>query len=306
MIPQLITQLLLAASLVNLFPSPGTNFNSATSWFSTLPSSSAADLPAPPTKTDLDSYGIVTSAPSTIVVDDASGAILYTNNPDDVRAIGSITKLMTVLVFLDTNPNLDSHVTVIGDDFIGGGRVYLRFDDSVTLRDVLKASLVGSDNTATAALARFSNLSPADFLTAMNTKAAVLGMGSTHYVDVSGVDSGNVSTARDLTKILSAAAANPIMAKIMPLSQVTITQGSGYSVDIDATDELLTSYLNTGDYQVVAGKTGFIPEAGYCFATLIKHDGHALRVVVLGSASKSSRFKDAKGLAAWAFKTFTW
>lgn len=304
MIPNVIAQLLLAVSLVNLFPSSGTTLNSATSWFATLPLS--ADRITPPTKTDLDSYGIVTSAESAIVIDDASGAILYSEQPDDVRAIGSITKLTTVLVFLDTNPKLDSRVTVIGDDYIGGGRVYLRFDDAVTMRDVLRASLVGSDNTATKALARFSNLSPEDFLAAMNKKAADLGMTSTHYVDVSGVDSGNVSTARDLTKILTAAASNPTMAAIMPKSQVTVTQASGYSVSIDATDELLTSYMNTGDYQVVAGKTGFIPEAGYCFATLIKHDGHALRVVVLGSESKSSRFKDAKGLAAWAFKTFTW
>jgi D-alanyl-D-alanine endopeptidase (penicillin-binding protein 7) len=324
MLPNLLSQLLLATSLINLFPVDGAALawqaasvatdaasyagpapiNFASSWFATLPL--AADRLAPPIKIDLDSYGIVTTAASAIVIDDASGAILYSEEPDAVRAIGSITKLMTVLVFLDSNPNLNQRVTIVGNDFVGGGRVYLRFDDAVTMRDVLRASLVGSDNTATSALSRFSNLSPEDFLLAMNKKAADLGMASTHYVDVSGVDSGNVSTARDLTKILSTAASNPIMAGIMKNSQVTVTQASGYSVDIIATDELLTSYLNQGDYQVVAGKTGYIPEAGYCFATLIKHDGHALRVVVLGSTSKTSRFNDAKGLTAWAFKTYSW
>lgn len=318
MIAKLIGQLLMASSLVQILPVDAAALewragasdavhepvNAASSWFGTLPL--AADRVIAPRKIDLDSYGIVTTAQSAIVVDATTGAILFSEQPDDIRAIGSITKLMTALVFLETNPDLASRVEVVSEDYVGGGRVYLRFDDVVALRDVLRASVIGSDNTATEALARFSGYSPEDFLARMNAKAAELGMSSTRYVDASGVGAGNVSTARDLAKMLAAAEENTTLAAIMPVRTATVTQASGYSVAIESTDELLGSYLNQGDYRIIAGKTGFIPQAGYCFATTVRHNSHGIRVVILGADSKANRFSDAKGLAAWTFKTYSW
>lgn len=318
MIAKLLGQLLLASSLVRILPvdaaalewhagfGSGTSepVNTVSSWFATLPK--AEDRIKTPTKIDLDSYGIVTSAQSAIVVDAASGAVLFTKQADEVRAIGSITKLMTALVFLQTGPDLERSVELISDDYVGGGRVYLRFDDGVQIHDVLRASLVGSDNTATKSLARFSGLSSEDFLAKMNATAAGLGMSSSYFADFSGVDARNVSTAHDLTKLLAAAEANAVMADIMTVSNIAVTQASGFTADITSTDELLGSYLDTGEYRVVAGKTGFIPEAGYCFATTINKNDHAIRVVVLGAETKARRFSDAKGLAAWTFKTFSW
>lgn len=318
MIVKLIGQLLLATSVVNILPVDASALEwragvgsgempsvvSATSWFATLPL--AADRVRPPTKIDLDSYGVVTSARSAIVIDSESGAVLFEKHPDDVRAIGSITKLMSALVFLETSPDLASTVTLVTDDYVGGGRVYLRFDDEVMLRDVLRASLIGSDNTATTALARLAGMTQEDFVARMNAKALELGMQSTSYADPSGVDAGNVSTARDLAKLLGAAQANGIMADIMSRATAVVTQGSGYSVTVESTNELLGGMLDSGAYDIKAGKTGFIPQAGYCFATTVARGDAAVRIVVLGAASKSDRFSDAKGLAAWAFKTYSW
>lgn len=318
MIAKFLGQLLLASSVVQILPIDAASLewraghsesitepsNAASSWFATLPL--AADRFTTPHKIDLDSYGIVTTAQSAIVVDAATGTVLYAEQPDNVRAIGSITKLMSVLVFLETEPDLAKRVTILPEDYVGGGRVYLRFDDAVTLRDVLRASLIGSDNTATQALTRFSGYSHEDFVQRMNAKADALGMTSTEYVDASGVGAGNVSTARDLTKILAAVETEPTMAATMPLREAVVTQASGYAVTVESTDELLRSYLNQGEYEIEAGKTGFIPQAGYCFATTVSRNGTAIRVVVLGADSKANRFSDAKGLAAWAFKTFSW
>lgn len=318
MIAELLSHLLLTSSVLRIVPVDATSLEWAagvgeastffmfpsTNAFATLPR--AADRIVAPKKIDLDSYGIVTNARSAIVVDATSGAVLFSKRPDDIRAIGSITKLMAVYTFLQTNPSINNKVTILPDDYVGGGRVYVRFDDPLYIYDVLKAALVGSDNTATESLARLSGMSDEDFVVKMNENAGALGMTSSYFADLTGVDVHSVSTPRDLTKMLAAAELNPTMAGIMPMSTVTIAQASGYSVVIDATNELLQSYLNSDTYHVVAGKTGFIPQAGYCLATAVEHDGHRIRVVVLGSDTKVGRFTDAKGLAGWAYKTFSW
>lgn len=317
MIGKILGQMLLASSVLRIVPVDAATLEwqagvteerpvvmTMDRLFASLPK--AGERALPPTKLDLDSYGIVTSAASAIVVDAKSGVLLFMKRPDDVRAIGSISKLMAVLTFLDVHPDLTEQVALLPDDLVTGGRVYLRFDDGVYLRDVIKASLIGSDNTATNALARLAGMTQEDFVAKMNEKAQALGMTSTSFADLTGVSASNVSTARDLTKLLAAAEANDVMRSIMPIAQTTITQESGYSVTIDATDELLNSYLNTDRYQIVAGKTGFIPQAGYCLATSIEHDEDRIRVVVLDSDSKAARFSDVKGLAAWTFATYSW
>ncbi len=318
MIAELLSHLLLTTSVLRIVPVDAASLEWAAgigepstlfaipprNHFASLPR--AADRIVAPKKVDLDSYGIVTNAKSAIVVDATSGAVLFSKRPDDPRAIGSIAKLMAVYTFLAADPVLNTKVTIIADDYVGGGRVYVRFDDPIYLYDVLKAALVGSDNTATKSLARLSGVSDDEFVVKMNENAVALGMTSSYFADLTGVDVHSVSTARDLTKMLAAAESNPTMAGIMPMSSVTIAQASGYGVTIDATNELLQSYLNSNTYHIVAGKTGFIPQAGYCLATAVEHDGHRIRVVVLGSDTSNERFVDAKGLAGWAYKTFSW
>lgn len=312
MIVQLLGQLLLATSLVQVIPTDAadlamrsgftefeTPFVNGASRIATLPKAESRG----PRKVDLDSYGIVTSAASAIVVDAASGEVLFAKRADEQRAFGSITKLMSVLVFLDASPNLAEQVTVIGEDYIAGGRVYLRFDDAVVLRDVLRASLIGSDNTATQSLARLSGLGHEVFVEKMNAKAQELGMYDTSFADPTGISGWNVSTARDLSRLLAAAETNAIMREMMQTTEVTITQESGYTVTVESTDELLDAARS---FTIVAGKTGYIPQAGYCLASTVEQNDNRLRIVVLGSSSKAGRFSDVKGLATWAYATYSW
>ncbi|KKW29480.1 MAG: Peptidase S11 D-alanyl-D-alanine carboxypeptidase 1 [Candidatus Uhrbacteria bacterium GW2011_GWD2_52_7] len=270
----------------------------------TLPMS--GDRVLPPIKTKLDSYGVVTTAQSVIAMDAKSGSVLFEKQADEVRPIGSITKLMTALVFLESNPDLSEWVTVRQADFVGGGRVYLNYDDGLRVRDVLGASIVGSDNTATSALQRLSGLTEEAFIAAMNAKAQSLGMTHAHFVDVAGIGSENVTTARELFLLLAEAKTYDVLQALMTTSSYSVVHESGLAVTIDSTDMLLESFLNQGLYEITGGKTGFIPEAGYCFVTsVMKGDGEVF-VAVLGAPSKNDRFADAKALAAWAFATFTW
>lgn len=321
MISRVVAQMMLAFTVLRVVPIDAANLEwkigipttptalaaplfSLTSSMPSLPM--AADRYLPPKKTDLSSYGVVTDAKSALIADTKSGAALFAKNADDVRSIGSIVKLMTALVFLDAKPDLNSWVTIIDDDYVGGGRVYLNFNDGIKLKDVLGASMVGSDNTATQALARLSGLSHDDFIAAMNVKAKTLGMTSSAFVEVTGIDSGNVSTARDLMALLEEAKRSDVLTRYMTTQRLAISHASGLAVTVTSTDELFDSAINLAPYRISGGKTGYIPEAGYCFITTITHEGDEVFVAVLGASSKEDRFSDAKALGFWAFDTFTW
>ena len=321
MISRVVAQMLLAFTVLRIIPVDAANLEwkigiptapealaapllSLTSTPISLPV--AGDRFLPPKKTDLSSYGVVTDAQSVFVADTESGAALFAKNADDVRAIGSITKLMTAMVFLDTKPDLDSWVTIVADDYVGGAIVHLNFRDGIRLRDVLGASIVGSDNTSTKALSRLSGMAYEDFIVAMNTKAKELGMTSSTFTEVTGIDSGNVSTARDLMLLLREAERSDELVTFMTSDHLSVRHVSGAAFTVQSTDALFDSLLDQKPYMITGGKTGYIPEAGYCFITTVDRDGDEVFVAVLGAHSKLDRFNDAKALAVWAFDTFTW
>ena len=260
-----------------------------------------------PTKVEVNSYGIVTTAQSSIVIDRVSGMVLFSEQPDQKRSIGSATKMMSARVFLDHDPDLSAYAKLDYNlDLVEGGRIYLRFDDALRVEDVLGASLVGSDNTATQSLARLIGLSEEEFVAEMNAMARSLGMADTVFVEPTGIDSDNISTAKDLVRLLRAVESDEILQRFMQQEQISIVQQSGFGVTIENTNKLLGGYLDRGEYEVLGGKTGFLPEAGYVLATTIAERDHAVDIVVLGAASKDARINEVNGLAQWAFKTFDW
>lgn len=320
MITKALSHLLFAASIVNFFPVDG----AVLEWQAgvdvapesvvggliyganvSLPMAKDRQIP-PPKKIDLQSFGVVTSARSAIVIDAASGAPLFVKNPNEVRPIGSISKLMSALVFLETEPDLTAYAKIVPDDFAGTGRVYLYYNDPARTIDILGASLVGSDNTATMALVRLSGLSTPDFVARMNTRAIELGMLETRFEDPSGLSANNVSTVGELTLLLAEAKKHSEMTRFMTDAELSVQQASGRISSIPSTDLLLSSLLNQGEYEITAGKTGYIPQAGYCLATAVRHDGHEIYIVVLGAEDIEARFDDAIGLAGWTYKTFEW
>ncbi|MFH1712309.1 MAG: serine hydrolase [Patescibacteria group bacterium] len=259
-----------------------------------------------PIKVDRESYGIVTTAESLLVTDAASGMILLAKHPDEVRSIGSVTKLMAALVFLEQEPDLTQVVSLESRDLVEGGRIYLSFNTGIVLEDIFGASIVGSDNTATESLVRFSGLSMDDFVARMNDKAQELGMTSSTFTDPTGIRSSNTSTARDLVVLLEEAEKQDKIRKFMQTAVLYVPQSNGITVTIENTNQLLGSFLNETDHSIIGGKTGYLPEAGYVLATTVQEGEDRVHVVIMGSESKETRVREAKGLATWAFKVFKW
>lgn len=237
-------------------------------------------------------------ARSAIVVDPATGRVLYEKNAEVTMPIASITKLMTVLVFLETRPDLDRVVEVASADLRGAGHTRLRNRERLALRDLLHMSLMCSDNAATRTLVRESSLAPEDFLARMNQKALELGLTHTRYVEFTGLDERNVSTAADVARLLRVAADHPTIHNISITRSYEFRSTRTYATRSASRSHVIgnTNRLLYGRYEVLGGKTGFIQESGYCLATWVRTQGREMIAVVLGAPTNATRFADVMRL----------
>ena len=234
-------------------------------------------------------------AAAAIVFNPETGEVLWEENAQDKRSIASITKVMTALVFLEDNPDLSQEITVERGDTYAASTTYLRTNERITLNDVLHLTLIASDNAAARVLARVSHGGTASFVERMNEKAIELGLESTSFADPSGLNPANISSAYDLSRLISFASGNERMAGIMRTAQYT-AKTNRRSINIHTTNRLV---LN-GEIDVMGGKTGFITKAGYCLATLLRlPQGNQVAVVVLGANSNLGRFWETRHLANW-------
>lgn len=252
------------------------------------------------------SFGLKTTAESILIIDNASGAVLYNKNSEAILPIASITKLMTALVVLDNNPDWDKAVTVDKEDYKDGGIIRVLSGEQVTVRDLFYLTLVASANEAAAALARSSGIE--NFQSAMNKKAAELGMADSYFLDPSGLEVENASTVADLIKLAQAAFSREEIVKAVKAKsysfEVLNNQRIGW---VPNTDQLLDSFLNWGGYKIIGAKTGYLDEAGYCLLFQVKtRDDESLTVALLGMNSQWDRWQEAKGLVDWVFRNYQW
>jgi D-alanyl-D-alanine endopeptidase (penicillin-binding protein 7) len=224
------------------------------------------------------------------VVDPGTGQVLFEKNSSASLPVASLTKMMTVLVFLETEPDMDRVYAVTRSDLAGMGHTQLRPREEVRFGDLFHMSLMCSDNAATRILARQSGLDEEEFLARMNRKAVELGMSRTRYVEFTGLDERNLSTAADCAVLLQHCARHPVIARIM--TQRTHEFRTRRRAHFIAN----TNRLLYGRYEVRGGKTGFIQEAGYCLATWINAQGRELVAVVLGAPTNATRFADVMRL----------
>lgn len=234
-------------------------------------------------------------AEAAVVVDTRTMKVVWAKNPHDRRPVASLTKLMTALVVLEKNVNLSDSMTVTMDDVTGAGHSHVRAGNRVAVGDLLRCSLISSDNCATRTLARSTGLTIPEFVAAMNTKARALNLRETHYADPTGLDRNNLSTAADQARLIILAADNPLISRITSSPSYTFLCGRRIEC-LTNTNRLLRS---RGD--IMGSKTGFISEAGYCLAMLIgDRDNPYLTTVVLGAPSNASRFAESSKLIEWA------
>jgi D-alanyl-D-alanine endopeptidase (penicillin-binding protein 7) len=237
-------------------------------------------------------------AAAAIIFNPETGQILWEENAQDKRSIASITKVMTALVFLEDEPDLSREVTIERGDVYAASTTYLRANERITLENLLHLALIASDNAAARALARLSHGGTASFVERMNEKAIELGLESTSFADPSGLNPANISSAYDLSRLISFASGNDRMAAIMRTAHYTV-KTSRRSVNINNTNRLLLD--GAGNVEVMGGKTGFITKAGYCLATLLRlpQYNQQVAVVVLGARSNPGRFYETRHLFNW-------
>ena len=233
-------------------------------------------------------------AAAAIIFNPADGKVLWEENAQDKRSIASITKVMTTVVFLEDNPSLSQEITVERGDTYAASTTYLRANERLTLDDVLHLALIASDNAAARILARVSHGGTASFVERMNEKALELGLENTSFTDPSGLNPANVSSAYDLSRLISFAASDERVAPIMRTAAYTV-HTNRRAINIHSTNRLVTEGMD-----VIGGKTGFIGKAGYCLATLLRlPQGNPVAFVVLGARSNPGRFWETRHLFNW-------
>lgn len=236
-------------------------------------------------------------AAAAIIYDPQTGEVIWQENAQDQRSIASITKVMTAVVFLEGNPDLNQEVLITREDIRGASTTHLKVRDRVSFDDLLHLLLIPSDNGAARAIANTDLGGISAFVDRMNQKARDLNLDSTHYADPAGLLSDNVSSAYDMARLIAYAASNPTISIIMRTPEYSFQTVSRRTITVRSTNQL----VRQGDIDVVGGKTGFISKAGYCLATLLRlpEGGPEIAVVVLGANSNLARFWETRHLFNW-------
>jgi len=234
-------------------------------------------------------------AEAAIIFDPSTGQVIYEENSQDKRSIASITKVMTALVYLEDNPDLNQAITIERSDVFAASTTYLKAKDQITAGELLHLLLIPSDNGAARALARTSHGGTAAFIERMNEKAIELGLQNTSFADPSGLNANNVSSAFDLSHLITFAASDERIASVMRTATYTVTTNRR-QIPIHSTNHILLA----GDVEVMGAKTGFITKSGYCLASLLRlPQGNPIAVVVLGAHSNNGRFWETRHLFTW-------
>ena len=246
-----------------------------------------------------DGSGLLQLASSkALIINQNTGEIVYAKNTNQLAPIASITKLMTAMVMLDANQSLDDEIYVSEEDvdYLKGTRSRLTVGSGLSRSDMLQLALMSSENRAASALAHNFPGGRLAFVKAMNFKAHELGLKNTHFVDPTGLDSENVSTAEDLAKMVKAAFQYPEirLATTSPSHEVYL-EGREYPVNFVNTNGLVRG----GEWKIGLSKTGFINEAGRCLVMQAIIAGEPMIIVLLDSNGKFTRIGDANRIRKW-------
>lgn len=231
-----------------------------------------------------------------LVQDQTTGKVLYEKRADEAVPIASITKLMTAMVTLDAAPSLSETMTISQQDVdtLRHSRSRLPVGASLSREEMLRLALMSSENRAASALARYYPGGRSAFIKAMNTKALTLGMFDTYFYDSTGLNAGNVSSARDLARMVAAAGEYPL------IRQMTSTGSHDVYVG-----RRLQRFNNTNalvrnpDWTIEVSKTGFINEAGKCIVMKTWINSKPTIIVLLDSAGSSTRLADSMHIKSW-------
>ncbi|MBP7133964.1 D-alanyl-D-alanine carboxypeptidase [Patescibacteria group bacterium] len=236
--------------------------------------------------------------------------ILYQYEAETPRVAASLTKLVNALVFVRLAPAWNKIVALQKSDEVGGGRLRVASGARLSIKDLFYSSITASANNAAMALSRISGLSPAKYFQEMNRVAKTVGATHSHFVDASGMDPRNITTALDMAYIAEKAFQDPMIHRVSTAGSYAFTiRNTGEKKRIHNTNILLTE---DPDVWVTGGKTGYLEESMYNLVVELRPmnadgsfvPGKDLVVVVLGAPTKANQFTSAKRLAQWAWQQY--
>jgi D-alanyl-D-alanine endopeptidase (penicillin-binding protein 7) len=245
---------------------------------------------------DLNGEPGLRSASAMVIAED--GSVIYSKDAQTVRPIASVTKLMTAMVILDAGVDLDEKITVTKDDRdliqLTGSR--LEYGATLSRREMIMLSVMASENRAATALGRTFPGGMTAFVTAMNRKAAELGMRDSHFADPAGLSVDNRSTAADLALMVTSAYDYPLIRKASTTTRLEVRPYARRGPLVYGNTNRL---LKNRNWDIDVSKTGYIMEAGRCLVMRARIEGELLSIVLLNSYGKLTPFGDSNRLRKW-------
>lgn len=245
----------------------------------------------------LDAQGLPLLRSSAFVVANAqTGNVILERKGDEVVPIASITKLMTAMVVLDAGLDLNEEITVTNEDIdrLKGTGSRLPLGTRLTRSEMLNLALMSSENRAASALSRHYPGGEPAFIAAMNVKARLIGLVDTHFSDSTGLNPENVSSPRDLVRMVAAASMYPVIREYSTSSERHVQIGSRLQ-RFGNTNSLVRS----PEWDIAVQKTGYIREAGRCLVMQAKLLDQPVVIVLMDSDGRYSRTADAVRLKKW-------
>ena len=271
-------------------------------WLTALLAAAMLLAAAPPVR----AAGPDIAAPSAILMDAATGTVLYEKNASERLRPASVTKVMTLLLVmeaLDTG-RIGWDDTVIASEAAcakGGSQVYLEPGEEMSMDEMLKSVVVSSANDCATALAEHVAGSESAFVGMMNQRAQELGLLDTNFVNCTGLDDApeaaeHLTTAHDIAVISRELLKHD---RIRDYTTIWMDTVRGGKFGLSNTNKLVRFYQGTTGL-----KTGYTSAAGHCLAASAKRDGIELIAVVLHCASSTDRFESAKALLNYGFSGY--
>ena len=244
---------------------------------------------------------------SAVLMDVATGTLLYESNANEPLAPASVTKIMTMLLIMEA---VDSGSISMTDQVTasetaaakGGSQIYLKAGETMSVSDMLKSIAVSSANDCACAMAEHIAGSEEAFVARMNQRAQELGMKNTHFVNCTGLDdspeaASHKTTAYDIALMSRELLKNhPKIKEFTTIWMDTVRNGT---FGLSNTNKLIRVYQGATGL-----KTGFTGSAGYCLSATAQRDGMELIAVVMGADTSQNRNAACKQLLDYGFANF--
>ena len=246
------------------------------------------------------------AAPSAILMDAATGTVLFEKNAHERLAPASVTKVMTLLLVMEAleSGRISWDDTVIASEAAagkGGSQVYLEVGEQMSMDEMLKSVVVSSANDCATALAEHIAGSESAFVQMMNARAAELGCADTNFVNCTGLDdeanaAEHLTSAYDIAIMSRALLSHEKIKDYTTIWMDTVRDGK---FGLSNTNKLVRFYDGTTGL-----KTGYTSQAGYCLSSSAERDGIELIAVVLHCDTSTNRFQSAKALLDYGFANY--